>query len=135
MRGSADRPAPGRARRERVIAPFTGLFVFLCVSCSLAPLGVAMPVFLAAASCPASDACGESCPYEKAPRPSECRSCAPAGSAFLVEARQARGVPATSSASRLETTASPLLCAADAARIVAITASPPRHLLLAAFRN
>ena len=134
MTRSAGRLAPRRATRAAV-APLTGLFVLLCVTCSLAPLGVAGAAFLLPVSCPTTDACGESCPYEKAPRPSECRSCGTAGCGFLVESRAERGVPATRLAALLLASPSRLLASAAATRTVAITASPPLHLLLATLRN
>jgi hypothetical protein len=128
-------------RAGRLVASLTSLFVALCTTWGVAPLlalsqAIAPSSSASAPMCPRTGECGSSCPTENQPRPSDCKGCSSAGCGFLVKERVTASRPAAA-ASAEPAGASPVTLVACTAsrRIETLSASPPRHVLLATFRN
>jgi hypothetical protein len=130
-------------RREtgRLLAGLTSLLVALCTTCGLAPVGTLQQALAAATSsaapmCDRSGDCGSSCPEERDPRPSDCRSCSTTRCGFLVSERVAPSAPASSALGAAARSAPVVLSTRAAAlRDATLAASPPLHLLHETFRN
>lgn len=128
--------------KTRLVAPLTGFFVLLCVTCALAPIGfvaaAACSVTQVVTSCSKSGECGTSGTQGSQPsssqrRSGDCKSCTPTGCGFVVEKREAEMAP---SSRRAETGHVRIALVSTAAtRVASVAASPPLHVLLATFRN